>query len=316
MGKYVAQRMMQALVVVVCVSLLVFAMLHLLPGSPARAMLGPRATAAEIATFNHENGYDRSIVTQYVLWVKHLVHGDLGYSYQRNQPVSTLIGQYLPKTMLLVGVATLLAILIAVPLGVWQAAKRNSATDHALTGISFVFYSMPDFWLGQLLILVFAATLGLLPAEAPQGGVGSVVHDPLAFILPVATLTLVTVALFSRYMRSSMVDNLAQDYVRTAHAGGIPPRRVLFGYVLRNALLPIATLVGLSLPWLVSGAVITEAVFNYPGAGLLFWNAAQTRDFPVLLGLTLVVGVLTVIGSMLADLLYAILDPRVRYVRS
>lgn len=301
---------------VLCVSILVFAMLHLLPGSPARALLGPRATPAQIAAFEHENGYDRSILTQYLMWVKQLLSGNLGYSYERNQHVATLIGEYLPKTMLLVGVSTLLALMISIPLGVFQAARRNGITDHALTGVSFVFYSMPDFWLGQLLILIFAATLGLLPAEAPQGGVGEVLDHPLGFILPVATLTLVTVALFSRYMRSSMLDNLAQDYVRTARAGGVPRAQLLFRYVLRNALLPICTLVGLSLPWLVSGAVITEAVFNYPGAGLLFWNAAQTRDFPVLLGLTLVVGVLTVIGSMLADLLYAVLDPRVRYVRT
>jgi peptide/nickel transport system permease protein len=173
---------------------------------------------------------------------------------------------------------------------------------------------MPLFWLGTLLILVFAVNSHLLPPEGPQGTtVGTLITQPRALILPVATLAIVTIALWSRYMRSSAVDNLVQDYIRTARAKGASEARVLFGHLLRNAFLPIITLVGLSLPAVLSGEVITESVFNYPGMGLLFWNAAISHDYPVLMGVTVVVGAATVIGSLLADLLYAVVDPRVRY---
>jgi peptide/nickel transport system permease protein len=174
---------------------------------------------------------------------------------------------------------------------------------------------MPPFWLALILIIWFASPpLNLLPPEAPQGAVTTYL-DPgqlLALVLPVAALALVTVALFSRYMRSSVLDNLVQDYVRTARAKGVSTAGVLYGHVLRNALIPIVTLLGLSLPAIFSGALITEAIFNYPGMGLLFWNSAQTRDYPVLLGVTVVVAVATVVGNLLADIAYAVVDPRVR----
>ena len=172
---------------------------------------------------------------------------------------------------------------------------------------------MPTFWLGIILIIIFSATLGWLPPEAPQAS-ASLFSQLNALILPVATLTLVTLALFSRYMRSSMLDNLVQDYVRTAKSKGVSNRRVLFRHVLRNALIPVLTLVGLSIPGVVAGAVVTETVFNYPGMGYLFFLSAQNDDFPVLLGVTLVIAIATVLGSLVADILYAVADPRIRYV--
>jgi peptide/nickel transport system permease protein len=203
---------------------------------------------------------------------------------------------------------------IAVPLGIYQAVRRGGVGDHVLTGASLTLYSTPDFLFAILLIALFSVQLHILPPEAPQASsVGGMLADPRALVLPVVTLALVTVASYSRYMRSSAIDVLAQDYIRVARAKGLPQRLILLRHVLRNSLLPVVTMVGLSFSWIVAGAVIAEEVFNYPGMGLLFYQAATTHDFPVLLGSTLVVGVATVIGNLAADVAYGILDPRIRY---
>jgi peptide/nickel transport system permease protein len=313
MTGYLARRLGQAVVVVLLVTVIVFILLHLLPGGPARAQLGPRATPLAVATFNHEMGYDRPVPVQYWGWLTQLVTGNLGFSSTLNQPVSELIAQRLPKTLVLTVLATLLALVVAVPLGLVQAVRRNRATDWVLTFWAFVFYATPPFFLGVVLIVVFAVYLPILPAEAPQSSSLTVIlSEPAGLVLPVLTLALLTIAQFSRYMRSSVIENLAEDYVRTARAKGAGERRVLVRHVLRNSLIPIATLLGLSLPAIFSGALITEAVFNFPGMGELFWTAAQTQDYPVMLGITVLVGVVTVVGSLLADLAYVALDPRVR----
>ena len=312
MTAYIIRRLWHSLLVVIGVTIVVFILLHLLPGGPARAILGPRATPAAIAAFNRANGFDQPIYVQYWIWIDHLVHGNLGYSYKLNQSVASLIADRLPKTVLLVGLANLAALIIAVPLGLLQASRRNKAFDYAVTGGAFIFYSMPLFWLSLLLVIVFSIDLRWFPPEAPQGDLMQVLANPAGLVLPVASLTLITVALFSRYMRSSAIDSLTQDYVRTAQAKGASEARLLRKHILRNSLLPTITLIGLTLPVVVSGALIVESVFNFPGMGLLFWNAAQTSDFPVLLGSTVVVGVATAIGSLLADLLYSVVDPRIR----
>jgi peptide/nickel transport system permease protein len=182
--------------------------------------------------------------------------------------------------------------------------------------VSFTFYSMPTFWLGLMLIMLLAVKAHVFPPVAPQGSAGQILAHPLGLVLPVATLAFGSIASFSRYLRSSLLDNLTEDYVRTARAKGCSRRGVLYRHVFRNALAPIITLVGLSLPGILSGALITETVFNYPGMGLLFWNSALSQDYPVLLGVTIVVALGTVAGSLLADLLYAVADPRVRYRRA
>lgn len=313
MTGYLIRRFLQALLVVILVSIVTFILLHLLPGGPAKAILGPRATPQQITAFNHSQGYDRPLPVQYGIWVNQLVHGNLGYSYKLNQTVSSLIVQKLPKTVLLIAISTLVALILAVPLGVYQARKRNTIGDYVFTAGSFIFYATPTFFLGLVLIIVFSIYLPVLPPEAPQGDtIVAILGDAQALILPVATLALVTIASFSRYARSSVLDNLTQDYVRTAKAKGAGDRRIMVRHVLRNALIPIATLLGLSLPTLFAGALITESVFNYPGMGLLFWSEAQSADFPVLLGITLIVAIATVVGSLLADITYAVLDPRVK----
>ena len=240
-------------------------------------------------------------------------HLNFGYSYKYNQGVRQVIGQRLPKTLTLVGASVILALIVAIPLGILQVVRRNKPIDYVVTGSSFVFYAMPDFLLGTLLIIWFAFDLHWFPVSPPtDASAWAVFTDPRAFVLPVVTLAATTIASFSRYMRSSMMDAMAQDYVRTARAKGAGNRRVLYGHALRNALIPILTLLGLSIPAIVSGALIVETVFNYPGMGLLTVQSAFNDDIPIVLGTTLVVTVATVFGSLLADILYAVADPRIR----
>jgi peptide/nickel transport system permease protein len=310
---YIIRRIVQSIIVVLGVTIIVFVIVHLLPGGP-RALLGPRVSPAVIHAFIVANGYNHPIYIQYIDYLGNLLQGKLGYSYTYNEPVLTLLARNLPKSALLVGLAYAFALVIAIPLGMLQALRRNKPSDYVLTGGSFIGYSMPVFWLGLILIEIFAVQLHLFPPEGPQGAtVGAVISQPSALVLPVATLAIVTVALFSRYMRSAAIENLVQDYIRTARAKGASQFRIVFRHLARNSLIPIITLIGLSLPVMLSGAVVTESVFNYPGMGLLFWTSATTHDFPVMLGFTVVVAIATVVGSLIADIMYAVADPRVRY---
>lgn len=311
---YLIRRVLQALIVIVIVSVVTFFLSRLLPGDPARAILGVKATHAQLEAFRDAQGYNDPVFVQYWNYIVRLLHGDLGFSYKQNQTVVALVEQRLPPTVLLLGLSTAAAVILAVPLGLLQATRRNQPIDYGLTGASFVFYSMPSFWLGVLLITIFAVHLNVFPSGAPQGSFLNVVLHPGGLVLPVATLALVTLAEFSRYMRSSTLDNLGEGYVGTARAKGASEGRILYRHIMRNALVPIVTLLGLRLPHILDGALITEGVFNYPGIGRLFWKATQAQDYPVLIGVTLIVAIATVIGSLIADLLYAVLDPRVRYV--
>jgi peptide/nickel transport system permease protein len=312
---FIIRRVLQAVVVVIAVMLLIFLLAHVIPGGTARAFLGPRATKAQIAQFNRVNHYNRPILDQFYLYLDNLVvHRYLGFSYHYNQSVTAVIQERLPKTLVLVGISTVLALIVAVPLGILQVVRRNKPVDYVLTGASFVFYAMPTFLLGTLLILYLGVDLHWLSVEAPQGQtVGSILTDPRALVLPEITLAAVTIASFSRYMRSSMMEAMTEDYVRTARAKGATTTRVLFRHALRNAIIPIITLLGLSIPTIVSGAVVTETVFNYPGMGLLTYQAVTNTDIPMLLGTAFVATLATVVGSLIADILYAVTDPRIRY---
>jgi peptide/nickel transport system permease protein len=314
---FLVRRLIQAVIVILGVSIIVFALAQLVPGGEAKAVLQTRATPALIAQFNRKNGLDLPIWDQLYHYIKGLVwpiwRPNLGYSYKFNQSVRSVIAERLPRTLLLVGVSTVVSLIIAIPLGIIQVVRRNTITDYTLTGLSFIFYAMPAFLLGTLLIIFFALDHHVFPVSPPTGSAWEIFTDPRAFVLPLITLCALTIASFSRYMRSSMMDALAEDYVRTAKAKGASNQRVLYGHALRNALIPILTLVGLSLPAIVSGALITENVFNYPGMGLLTVQAAENVDIPLVLGTTLVITVATVIGSLLADILYAVADPRIRF---
>ncbi|TYB69285.1 ABC transporter permease [Nonomuraea sp. PA05] len=311
MLQFVLRRLATSVIVVLGVSVITFIMLHGMSGSPGRAILGVQASAEAVAAFDREHGYDRSVIVQYLSYLGGLLQGDLGYSYKLNQSVNALLAENAGRTAMLAGTALVLAIAVAVPLGVYQAVKRNSFGDNVLTTLTFIAYSMPVFLLAMLLIQVFALGLGILPAQASQSSSTWVIFtEPRAMLLPVLTLTGVTVALYSRYQRSAALDQLAQDYIRVARAKGLSMRLVLTRHLLRNACLPLVTLIGMTIPLLLAGNLVVESVFNYPGLGLLFFNALNNQDYPVLLGYTLVAATLTVLGNLLADLLVAISDPR------
>ena len=313
---YLAGRVVQALAVVALLSIVTFLLMHLLPGGPAHAMLEKDATAVQITDFNHEMGLDQPLWTQYWIWVRNLAQGNLGFSPRLNQPVRDAIGAALPKTVLLMSISTTLAVVISILLGTFQATRRNSVADHLLTATMFTLFATPSFFLALVAILVFAVYLHLLPPVAPQGEtVPAILSQPLALVLPVLTLAVIPIAVLSRYARSSVLDNMAENYVRTARAKGLSERQILWGHVLRNSMLPMATLLGLGLPRVLGGALIVEQVFNYPGMGLLAWRATLSRDYPILLVIVLIVGIATVVGNLLADLTYAVLDPRIRYVK-
>jgi peptide/nickel transport system permease protein len=315
---FLVRRVLQAAVVVLIVTMITFILLRAIPGNVAVAILGPGAyrNPQLLVAFNREYGFNKAWFDQYLLWLGHLLQGNLGFSWTLDQSVASLLGSHLPKTIWLVGVSTLLALVVAVPIGMWQAVRRNHLVDYAFTSFSFLFYAAPTFFVGTILILVFSVKLHIFGPEGPQGGLVNDITDWRDLTLPVLTLALVTIALFSRYMRSAVMDNLTEDYVRTAFAKGASGRRVLWRHVLRNSLIPIATLLGLSLPQIMAGALITESVFNYPGMGYLFYQSALKQDYPTLLGFVIVVAIATVVGSLLADIGYAVLDPRVRYIKS
>jgi|SRR5579875_564724 len=314
MTSYIIRRLGQAVIVILGVTLLVFILRHLLPGSIARAILGVHASPQTIADFNKANGLDNPLPLQYVDYLNQLIHGNLGYSFKQNMTVDSLIGSELPNDILLVGVSMVLSLIIAIPLGLVQAVKRNSITDYTATGVSFILYSMPSYLLGLLLIAFFAVDLRLLPASAPDASsLSGVLANPAGLVLPVVTMTLVTCALFSRYMRSSAIDGLAQDYIRTARAKGVGTRGILFKHLMRNSLIPVITLIGISLPGILTFGLIVEQLFNFPGVGLSYYNAAVNGDYPVVYGVTVLVALVTVLGNLFADIAYAVLDPRVRY---
>lgn len=313
---YILRRLGFAIPTLIGVSLLTFVLIHIAPGGPALALGGEKASAAQVEHLTHVLGLDRPLHVQYGIWALALLHGDLGFSYIRHAPVTQLIAERLPQTMLLMGTALLLSILFAIPLGVYQAGRQNTAFDRIASLFVFLAWSMPTFWFGTLLIAFFAVDLHWFPV----GGLQTI--DTTGFdwpsrlahlVLPAATLAIVSVAGWSRYVRGSMIEQLREDYARTALAKGLTERDVLFKHVLRNALIPFITLLGGSLPALFGGAVISEQIFAYPGMGQLYWQSAVDRDYATLLGMTVLTAVLVVLGNLAADIAYGIVDPRVRY---
>ncbi|NUP53556.1 MAG: ABC transporter permease [Catenulispora sp.] len=312
MTPYLIRRLLQAVATLFIVSIVAFWLLHLMPDGVARGLLGPRATPELIAREEHQLGLDRTLVVQYGIWLTKLLHGDLGTSPVYHQSVSALIGERLGQSAYLAALALLITVLLAVPVGVLQATRAGSLTDHTLTTLSFVGYAVPVFFVGPLLRDVFQVRLHWVPIANQIDSFHSALIQPEQLVLPVATLVIGLLAGYSRYVRSAMLDELTQDYVRTAVAKGARGRRVLYRHVLRNAMLPMATLIGLSLPGLVGGALLVEQVFNIQGLGWLTVQAAQRDDFAVVLGTTMLTALATVAGSLLADVSYAALDPRVR----
>ena len=313
MTAYLLRRLGTSIIVLIGISIFIFLLLHAIYPSPARDVLGLRANNAQIAAWNKDNGFDRPVIAQYLSYMNALLHGNLGYSYANNQTVASLFQERLARSIYLSGMALLIAILIALPLGIFQAVKRNSLGDNIATSAAFILYSMPVFALGLILIQVFAISFPLFSFEASQStSIWTVIGDWRAMLLPILTLALISVALFSRYMRSSSIDVLAQDYIKVARAKGLPERLVVMRHMVRNASLPMVTLIGLSLPALLAGNLIVEYLFNYQGLGLLFYSSLGKADYPVLLAYTLIGAVFVVLGNLVADFALSVADPRIR----
>jgi peptide/nickel transport system permease protein len=312
---YLIRRLGQSIAVVIGVMILTFILLHMEPGSVARSVLGLKATPARVAIFDRLYGLNKPLYQQFLIYVKQLLQGNLGVSYQLQEPVSTLIAQRLPRDVILLGLSTLLALLIGVPTGIYQALRHNRLADDLLAGTWFTLYSAPDFMEALLLIALLCIQFHVLPPAFPGGitSVAGLFANWPALILPVVVLSINSVAGFSQYVRSTALQTLAEDHIRVARSKGLSDRLVLTRHVLRNSLLPVITILGLALPDIVAGAVIVESIFNFPGMGLLFWQSALAHDFPVMLGATLVIGVATVVGNLAADVSYGVLDPRIRY---
>jgi peptide/nickel transport system permease protein len=318
MSTYLLRRAGTSLIILLGITLLVFAMLHVIGGNVGRVALGIKAQPQAVAAWNKQHGFDEPFMLQFWNYLVQVVwHGNLGMSYKQSESVNTIIAQRAPISAYLSGLALIFSIGIAFPVGIYQAVKRNTVGDNLVTTAAFVTYSFPTFLLGLLLIQIFALTLHIFPvganaAVSQNSSLWGAISDPRAMVLPVATLTLVSVAGYSRYMRSSALDALAQDYIKAARAKGLPERLVLWRHLVRNASLPMVTLIGLSLPILLAGNLVTENVFNYPGLGIMFINALQNEDYPVLLAYTLIGGVLTVVGNYIADVALTVADPRIR----
>ena len=313
MTAYLLRRLGTSIIVLIGISIFIFLLLHAIFPSPARVVLGLRASGAAVAAWNKQNGFDDPVIVQYLRYMNHLLHGNFGYSYAENQTVAALFTERLARSIYLSGISLLIAILIALPLGIFQAVKRNSLGDNIATSLAFILYSMPVFFLGLILIQVFALSFPIFNFEASQStNVFVVMGDWHSMFLPVLTLVLLTVANFSRYMRSSSIDVLAQDYLKVARAKGLPERLVLSRHMVRNASLPMITLIGLFLPALLAGNLIVETLFNYQGLGLLFYDSLGKEDYPVMLAYTLLGAVFVLLGNLVADIALTVADPRIR----
>jgi peptide/nickel transport system permease protein len=315
-GRYILRRILEAIPSLLGVTVISFILLHIVPGNPVRLLLGNHWTPYRARILARNLGLNKPLYMQYLIWLWKALHGNFQYSYVYDQPVTSLILQALPHTLELVVLAVMLAHLTAVLIGTIQAYYANSVFDQVVTVLLYFFYAMPTFWLGILVIELFAIHLGWFPSggitnpDNPNPNFWSYVYH---LVLPVLTLMITSMAGWARYMRSSMRETLVQDYIRTARSKGAGEFRVLFVHALRNSVLPLITLFGLSLPALLGGALVVEEIFDYPGMGLLYWNAANSRDYPVLLAIIVFLGIVTILGNLIADLLYALVDPRISY---
>ena len=313
MAAYLLRRTAASVVVLIGISIIIFFLLHLVYPAPGHDVLGLGARPVQVAAWNREHGFTQPMIVQYWHYVDRLLHGDLGYSYKLNQSIAALFAERWARSLYLSGTALLLALLVTIPLGIYQAVRRNRLGDRAATGLEFVLYAMPDYVLYLLAIQVLALSWPVFPSQASQAdSLPAVIADWRSMALPITCSALLITAGLSRYFRSAAMDTLRQDYIKVARAKGLPERLVLSRHLLRNACLPLITLLGLSIPALLAGNLIVETVFNYDGLGTLFNTSLNNDDYFVLLAYTLIGAVLTVLGNLLADITLMIADPRLR----
>lgn len=313
MTGYVLRRLIQVAIALIGVSIAVFAVVHLVPGDPIRIALGTRFDPDVYQALYERAGFDQPIPIQYLSWLGGALTGDLGVSFRTGTSVTSLVLERLPATLTLAGAALFIALLISIPVGIVSAVRSGSKLDYFTTAASQVGVSVPDFWAGIMYILLFSLLLGWLPSS----GYASLLDNPVEWlrhlILPALTVGLISGSILTRFVRSAVLEALNQDYVRTAYAKGLPERRVIFEHVLPNAWIPIVTVVGLQLGFLLGGVVVVEVIFAWPGLGRLALTAVEGRDYPVLQGAVLYIAFTFLIVNLVVDILYAYLDPRVKY---
>lgn len=321
MRTFLIRRVVQNAVLLLIISIIVYGILYLVPGGPFDQLnfgaVSATAAAAQVKRLNELLGLDKPLHERYLNWLGRAVTGDWGMSWTVafGQPVWRMVESRLGNTLLLMGLSAVLSFAIALPIGIISAVRPYSAWDYLITGFSFFGLSMPTFWFGVMMLIVFSVVLGWLPAGGAitPGKADDLVDRIRHLIMPVTVLSLVQVAGQSRFIRSSMLETLKQDFVRTARAKGVPWFRVVMTHALRNAILPVITLLGLEIPQLFGGAIITETIFTWPGMGRLFFEGISKNDWPLVQAITMLSAFLVVVGNLLADLCYAIVDPRIRY---
>ena len=313
MGKYILKRILIAIPVLIGITLIDYAIMCL-AGSPLEMLKGPRISDAALQAKEVAAGLDKPLIVQYFVWLWQLLQGNLGYSMKSYEPVSAMIGSHIGPTLLLMGASLALSLLIAVPAGIYSAVKQYSKGDYAVVTASFIGSSIPSFFLALILIYIFTVKLGILPSGGMNtlGMDGSVADTIRHMVLPVTVLAVSLAGSNIRYIRSSFLEILQQDYLRTARAKGIGYKRVIWKHAMRNALLPIVTVIGMQIPMLFGGAVIIEQVFSWPGLGLMTMTAIMGRDYPVIMGVCLLSAVVVLVSNLITDILYALVDPTIQ----
>jgi peptide/nickel transport system permease protein len=323
---FILRRLLGAVPLLLGIATLIFFILNLAPGDPTAYLFGPGIAPEIIERQRHILGLDQPIYMQYIRWLGSTLTGNFGWSMTQGRPVATILWDALPNTLILTLTTLVLVFVLGALMGVYQAVRQYSVSDNVLSVVALFFYSMPSFWLALMMVLIFAlkAHQWGWPIALPATGITSVDYEFLPFmgrlgdrlvhlVLPVATLTLALAAGISRYTRGQMLEVIRQDYIRTARAKGLPERTVIMKHALRNSLLPVITLLGLYLPFLFSGAVFAEQIFAWPGMGRVIVQAILQRDYPVIMATSFIFAALTVLGNLIADVLYAWADPRIRY---
>lgn len=313
MKSYILKRFLQLIPVVILVSIFSYLIIQAAPGDPIDNYSKPGMTKEQIEIIKKEYHLDGNIVEQYLTWAGHVLRGDFGTSISQNRPVAQMIGERLPATLLLMGTSLLISLVAAIPLGLWVGMKKNKMADNVIGILSYIGISVPPFWLAMIFIILFALKFQIFPS----GGMRSVNVNTTAdllmhLVLPAIVLSLNNMAVFTRYIRANTISQLEEDYVLTAVSKGTNKTKVLFRHVLKNCLLPIITLAGINIAGLVCGSFVVETVFSWPGIGRLAMDAVNARDYPIIMGFTMFSCIILLLGNFLADILYAVADPRIR----
>ncbi|MBQ8804238.1 MAG: ABC transporter permease [Tyzzerella sp.] len=313
MKNYILKRIVQMIPVLILVSIFSFMIIHLAPGDPINMYIRPDMTEEEIQIIREDLGLDGTIVEQYVAWLKNVLRGNFGNSVITHQPVADQIFNKLPSTLLLMGTSFVLSIIIAIPLGLVSGMKKNKLVDQVISIFSYIGISIPSFWFALMLIIVFSLNLHWFPTNGMRTiGVESVLDVVWHLVLPSIVLSIDNIAVFTRYIRSNTITQLEEEYVLTAKSKGVPKKRIMTGHVLKNCLLPIITIAGMNLASLVTGSFIIESVFGWPGMGTLGMSAINSRDYPMIMGFTMLSCLILIVGNLIADLLYSVADPRIK----